>query len=160
MTNTQKMIKAAAKIQFDQMFLKGRVNDGNVEAKYPNSAFISIVTPHSEDEAHFFTQDHDNVLNLEFEDADPSMIIKWSSEAILFDRYTHGQKILDFIKKNKDKSFLIHCNAGTGRAYAIAKFIQEYFNTDLEKFEKMNPKGCQNVWILKELHLCLNEADI
>lgn len=41
-------------------------------------------------------------------------------------------QILDFIEKNKDKNFIIHCAAGISRSAAVAQFISEAYGHGLK----------------------------
>lgn len=39
-----------------------------------------------------------------------------------------AKKLISFIKKNKEKDFLIHCEFGKSRSVAVGLFIEKYFD--------------------------------
>jgi predicted protein tyrosine phosphatase len=84
----------------------------------------------------------DNVLNLDFDDIDPTSIgLPDTTEEYSF---TDGKKVyfftaamaketIDFIEKHKEKNFFIHCSAGLSRSQAFVKYIKNvYFDNDWE----------------------------
>jgi len=69
------------------------------------------------------------ILRLEFDD-----IV--SIEEALIDKlqpFTNEQRdqVIDFINENKNRNFVIHCDAGISRSVAIGIFIQNKFNGEL-----------------------------
>ena len=101
-----------------------------------------------EDEYHV-CNDAENVLNLNFDDVDPTHLdLDDDIETFTYKRNNNtitsihfftkemANKSVDFIEKNKDKNFFIHCSAGISRSQAFVLFIQNtYFDN---KFE-LNP---------------------
>lgn len=53
--------------------------------------------------------------------------------------------IKEFILKNKDKKFIVHCSAGISRSSAIGMYIEEILNNDEEE-RKINQDLILNHW--------------
>jgi predicted protein tyrosine phosphatase len=142
------------KIAFDRAMRQYNLSDDNVEGMQ-NSALISIISPDSyQYESHFFTRDHVNVLNLEFDDADPDMVEEYSRAGFpihLFEK-EDAIRIINFVRLNKDKTFFIHCTAGRSRSGAVGFFIRQILQRDYEQFCKDNPKIVLNGFILQMLN--------
>ena len=105
------------------------LNDDNVEDS--NMAFISIIgTPacltyylDEGDTKHYFN-DHENVLNLDFDDIGNDVIFNGHHFKTM--TMEQAEKAVDFIDKMLDKGvtlFMIHCRAGMSRSRAIFEFI-------------------------------------
>lgn len=39
----------------------------------------------------------------------------------------HAKEMIDFIKKNNDKDFVIHCEYGKKRSVAVAVFLKNFY---------------------------------
>ena len=69
----------------------------------------------------------ENVLKLNFDD------ITESARSIGEDKFAYGmnvdqaKQIVDFIDKNIDKDFYIHCHAGKSRSQAIVRYILDFY---------------------------------
>ena len=104
-----------------------------------NIAIISIVnTVTSEDETYHICTG-DNVLNLDFDDADPlanglsddiETFVLENGLVIHFFTTAMAQQVINFIEEHKDKDFYIHCAAGISRSQAFVKYIKNvyYYN--------------------------------
>jgi hypothetical protein len=109
-------------------------NDENIPV---DSAFISIccqpeikknyleAVKHETDE-HWFKSDHDNVLNVDFDD-----ILMEKAETKYGMAYgmseADAKKIIQFIENNKEKqNWYIHCRSGKSRSVATGMFIKKY----------------------------------
>ena len=120
---------------FDEKMKEYGLTDENVEAKYPNSAFISIIgTPEclkyyleEEDTVHYFSNEHPNVLNLEFDDI-PKDEIEYHGHIFKGLSMDQAKKIYDFVEANLGKDFFIHCRAGKSRSMAIGHYIKDFYN--------------------------------
>ena len=99
------------------------------------------------DEYHI-CKDAPNVLNLDFDDIDPmhldldNNLDKFTYKrnnkinTVYFFTNSMAEKSIEFIERNKDKHFFIHCSAGISRSQAFVRFIENtYYN---KKFE-LNP---------------------
>lgn len=100
-------------------------NDGN---RPENSAFISICclpeikkgyleAVKKETDEHWFKENHENVLNVEFDD-----ILMEKAETEYGTAYgmtdEDAKKIIEFIDKNKDKqNWYLHCRSGRSSRY-------------------------------------------
>jgi len=152
-------IKVLSKKLFDTMMHFRGINDETVET-FADHAFISIrcsdnaikqfdgkrtdVTAH-----HWFQSSHPNVLNIAFDDIGP----KLKEENLTFTLFdeTHAVQILDFWKKNRGKTWYIHCTAGKSRSGACGDFIRQIEGYDLETFQRDNPIVDPNGHILRIL---------
>jgi protein-tyrosine phosphatase len=105
------------------------LNDDNVEDS--NMAFISIIgTPacltyylDEGDTKHYFN-DHENVLNLDFDDIGNDVIFNGNHFKTM--TMEQAEKAVDFIDKMLDKGvtlFMIHCRAGMSRSRAFGEFV-------------------------------------
>lgn len=110
-----------------------------------NVAIISILEP---DEAnHHFFAEAANVLNVEFDDVDPTDWGAKRGETV----YDPGngylvyaldddmaQRITTFIENNKDCDFYIHCAVGASRSQGVVRYILDtYEDVDWQ----MNPNN-------------------
>ena len=108
-----------------------------------NVAIISINNSkyaHVEDEYHIFPS-ADNVLNLDFDDIDPMALgldeyteihtynTAYGDNTIQFFTDKMASDAVNFIDRNIDKDFYIHCSAGVSRSQAFVRYISTtYFN--------------------------------
>ena len=118
-----------------------------------NVAIISINNSESVGsiEEYHICKDADNVLNLNFDDVDPEPLglsedienytykYQDGTEVILqLFTNTMAEKAVDFIEKNKNKNFYIHCSAGVSRSQAFVRYIQ---NVYCDKDWETNPNN-------------------
>lgn len=125
---------------FDTIMKGNNWNDDNIPE---NAAFISICClpeikhgyleeiKHETDE-HWFKENHDNVLNIEFDD-----IVTEKAETPYGIAYgmsdDNAKKIIEFIDKNKEKqNWYLHCRSGRSRSVATGMFIKKYLH---EKYD-------------------------
>ena len=129
------VIHVLPKYRFDSKMEQEGWNDTNI----PNDkAFISICClpeikknyledyKHKTDE-HWFTENHPNVLNLNFDDIqEDKKETAWGMAYGMTDE--DANKIVEFAKQNADKEDLyIHCMAGKSRSVAVGLALKEYF---------------------------------
>jgi len=110
---------------------KENIDDTNIESK-TDIAIISI-RGKIDDNPHYFTTNHYNVLNMTFDDI--------TFEDDIYKAITRDQakEIYNFIKTNINKGvkqFLIHCAAGISRSGAVGQFINDFYGS--ENFEIIN----------------------
>lgn len=68
----------------------------------------------------------------------------------------HARQILDFVKMHKDKTFLIHCEAGRSRSPAVAAAISKLvMNDDMIWFKNYTP----NRWVYRVIMTYANSID-
>lgn len=144
-------------VEFDQYCYENKWNDDNVN-ELNNHAFISIIGTKEcqkyyleEDEYHWFKKNHNNVLNLEFDDIEHD--IDWKGHQFKALNENDAIKIVDFIENNIGKTFYIHCRAGVSRSGAIGSYInQMYYKIyNDEQFIKDNPRISPNGHVLRLL---------
>ena len=114
-------------VEFDQYCYENKWDDDNVD-ELNNHAFISIIGTKEcqkyyleEDEYHWFKENHNNVLNLEFDDIEHD--IDYNGHLFKALNEKDAEKLVDFIDNNIGKHFIIHCRAGRSRSQAIFKYI-------------------------------------
>lgn len=107
-------------------------------------ALISISTPGVEYDRHPNYTKWGDVIELEFDDVDRLM-----HGCIRFDA-NRAKKLIEFIEKNKDRDFAVHCDAGISRSPAVGMFISEKYGHDLEMHSYLNTEH-HNKWVLKIL---------
>ena len=120
-------------------------NDSNLP---DNVAFISICcteTGNSSYETHLLSDNHDNVINLDFDDINGYTLkdqfpdddyVKDNPARGLNDE--QGLQLVKFIENNIGKDIYVHCSAGVSRSQGVVKFILEYYN-DYYKESDTNP---------------------
>ena len=112
-------------------------NDSNLP---DNAAFISICcteTDNSSYETHLLSDNHDNVINLDFDDINGYTLkdqfpdderVKDNSARGINDE--QGLQLVKFIENNIGKDIYVHCSAGVSRSQGVVKFILEYKESD------------------------------
>jgi len=119
---------------FEDVMYRLDIRDENVKNFEKRLAFISILEPRC---GHWFKSNHENVLNIDFYDLETD-IEEMGYKAITPEQ---ADEIIDFIEKNQEKQFHIHCHAGLSRSAGVAWFIRDYYDwVDKEKFDR-NYKG-------------------
>ena len=134
-------VRIFSHVDFDDFCEKNNFTDSNIE-EMDEIAIISIIgtpevleyylqEPHTE---HWFKNNHDNVLNLEFDDVSEDRVFEYKNgldEITKIHAFTitdeQAKQIVDFIEKNIGKTFLIHCKAGFSRSPAVGRFIIDYY---------------------------------
>ena len=120
---------------FDEKMREMGLNDNNIES-HSDMSFISVIGTREcleyyldEGETkHYFSDNHKNVLNLDFDDISNDVIYNGH----LFKTMTmeQAEKTLEFIEniinEGYDVKFFIHCRAGYSRSRAVAEFIYRY----------------------------------
>ena len=117
---------------FDRKMMELDLNDENVNKS--NMAFISIIgTPEclnyyldEGDTKHYFI-DHDNVLNLEFDDIGDDVM--YNGHHFKTINMNQAEQAVDFIEKVLKcnvECIYIHCRAGMSRSRAFGEFIYRY----------------------------------
>ena len=114
-------------------------NNWNDENRPEDSAFISICclpeikkgyleAVKKETDEHWFKENHENVLNVDFDD-----ILMEKAETEYGTAYgmtdEDAKKIIEFIDNNKDKkNWYLYCRSGRSRSVATGMFIKKYLN--------------------------------
>lgn len=143
------MILILSKDYFNYILSSKNINDDNVIEKI-DLAFISIND--STSKYSYFKKDHKNVITLKFDD-----LIEPLFDYVLFNK-DHAKILLEFIERNKDKKFIIHCEAGISRSGAIGQFINDtYKKMDESKFKELNKHISPNQLVYNTLKNMYNE---
>lgn len=112
------------------------------------TACISIsCTPEEQYEMHNHITKTSGLLNSEFLTDDILTLNFLDNESGITD--SDAQRITKFIEANKDKDFLIHCFVGVSRSGAVAKFINEYLELDIQY---LNDYTLYNTYVFNKLN--------
>ena len=125
---------------FDSLMTYLNLDDSNVELNN-NLAMISIicsyecnntymVEKHGIGDVHHFKEDHQNVLNINFDDLENDKLVDGLTYKTI--NTEQADILVNFIFGNIGRDFIIHCHAGISRSGAIAQFIRDYFNNDFD----------------------------
>ena len=147
---------------FDEKMKGMNLNDGNVDTM--NMGFISIIGTEEclkyyldeEKTKHYFNNEHENVLNLDFDDITVDVLYNGH----LFKAMTmeQAETSIDFIEKMLDKGvdeIKIHCRAGYSRSRAVAEFIYrlcEERGIDVEYLDRNDYTTMLNQGVLRRLN--------
>lgn len=125
-------------------------------------------------EEYHICKDAPNVLNLNFDDIDPTHLEldnnietytytqKHDGKEITIEFFTKemASRAVKFIEDNKDKNFYIHCSAGVSRSQAFVKYIMNmYEHVDWET-NPNNPCIHPNSFVYQKLKQAWRESDI
>ena len=155
-------ISVFSHIDFDVKMYKLGLTDDNVEECNNLNAFISIIGTNeshkyylNDDEFHWFKVNHENVLNIEFDDINEDELMY---KGVKFKGITNAQaeQVVDFIEKHKGKNWFLHCRAGKSRSQAVTRYIldiygEEYGYNEKESCRKDNPCKTPNINVLTKL---------
>lgn len=109
------------------------------DEKVPDNVAIISITDVIKTRHYHICKDAINVLNLDFDDADPmgyglddnTKVYNNDLNIIYFFTKEMADKAVKFIETNKDKHFVIHCGAGVSRSQAFIKYIKTiYYDND------------------------------
>ena len=134
------MVRVYSKQEFDEN-LKGIPMYSEIVRE---NAFISI-TGNIDKEKHLLSDDISNVLNLRFDDVDADELDVWcygeNAGKITAKGISREQvkDIVDFVLRNKDKNFHVHCHAGISRSGAVGSFIVQLLDGDTREFFANHP---------------------
>lgn len=139
-------------------------NDSNIPT---DKAFVSICCteeckqgylkakdPEAYDD-HWFKEDHDNVINLNFDDIIDDEMVSKTNEGIFTYRCISKEdaaRLYKFIEKNNGKDFIIHCRAGKSRSQGVARFLYDCYGYENGRLE--NPCLYPNVNVVSKLKRC------
>jgi predicted protein tyrosine phosphatase len=147
-------VHVLSKMEFDGLMKQNGINDSSVE-RFDSIMFISIVDTENR-QGPYFNEDHDNVINLRFDD------VENDNEASPTQEYEtrafsekQAKKLYEFIKKHREKeTCIVHCMAGISRSGAVGTFVNGFCQGDWERFKRDNPYIMPN----PRVHRMLNEA--
>lgn len=147
-------------IKFIDVFNRKQVG---VLAPRENTAIISISEPGA---AALLRHGWNPILRLEFHDlCDSDKVLKNDT----FFTEEMANTLWDFIHENKDRNFVVHCDAGISRSVAVGQIISELFpDTHELKLHAVRDTRFANPLVLRLMHKKfwneklndLNEADI
>lgn len=140
-------IQAIPKSTFDKHF------SNDAFSYYDYACFISILDCDNDELKYDTTLD--NFLQVKMWDIEEDAIDR---NGLKFEKPSDVelQKIVDFVNKHKDKvSCIIHCSAGISRSGAVASFMYDKFQSEVDKesFVKNNKQILPNLYIKKRLML-------
>ena len=154
--DTTKMnIDIISRKNFDLKMITDGITDQTIE-DYSSKAFICILsTPAISifNTEPYFKLPHPNVLSLTFDDLtdkDLSVLKEYPGSRLM--DLEDAKKIVDFVARNKERDFVIHCSAGISRSGAIGTYIQQNYGTDYDLLIQKNPAISPNYYILSLLN--------
>lgn len=142
------------------IFLETMTNTGflaDPEA-HPNTASISI---YGSFEDPVFTQEHTNVLSLQFDDiSDVEAARSVHNKLNLFSEIDID-KIYAFAKCNQHAdTWFVHCSAGQSRSGAVGLFLCDYFDVPYQEYMQTNPQVIPNMYVYTKLKAKLWNAQL
>lgn len=148
-------------IEFEQIAI-----ENNWDKEVPNDiAIISINYSNLVENERHICKSNTNVLNLNFDDVDPTTYGLSEDESCYIDNdiilvfFTNemAKQVVEFIEANKNKNFYIHCSAGISRSQAIVKYIKNvYYEYDWET-NPNNPCLYPNGFVFQKLKQAYRE---
>ena len=132
-------VNILSKLEFDKLMSHNSITDENVE-KFDNIMFISIVDTQNK-KGPYFKSDHDNVINLRFDDVEKSgEASPTQKEFTKAFSAKQAKDLYNFIKKHDEKeTCIVHCMAGISRSGAVGTFVNDFYKGDLDRFKRENP---------------------
>lgn len=160
-----KLVYALSYREFIDTMHNNKVTEENIEERL--GAIIEIM---GEQDFMFFPfyfkHEHHNVLRLTFDDVDERLDVKLFGEPqdngreyipVVPMSEDQAKLIIKFVEANENaKAFFVHCAAGISRSAAVAKWIDQKFNTDDTIFNVNNPIIKPNQRILSILRKLSN----
>ena len=155
--NKDKIITVLSHQRFDEKMEEMGVNDSNVET-FEDYAFISIIGTdeclkwylHEEGTKHWFKEEHDNVLNLEFDDLEND--IEYFGHTFKAMSEEQAEKTFHFIERNLGRNFIIHCRAGMSRSQGVAFFIKDTYNDWFKEEQPSMNRDFANKGVIRKLN--------
>lgn len=144
-------VMVLSKREFDHTMNHYNLNDDNIEQNFVKFAIISINNTDDDLLLPFFKDNHENVLNLFFDDVTEDL---YNDDFLICKAMTEddAKKIIEFIDRNKDRNFIVHCSAGISRSGAVGTFITEYLEKDYKLFKEHNKHISPNHMVLSMLN--------
>lgn len=146
---------------FDEKMKELNLNDSSVEDT--NVAYISIIGTQEcliyyldEGNTKHYFKDHENVLNLDFDDIEDDVMYNGHHFKTL--RIEDAERSIDFIEKMIEKGvekFYIHCRAGYSRSRAYGEFIYRYCqenDVEVEYSDRDDYNTMLNSGVLRKLN--------
>lgn len=155
------MIEVLSHSKFEDKMKEMHLDDSNVES-LKDSAFISIIGTkeclekylHEASTRHFFKSNHDNVINLDFDDVDCDGM----HEDVQFKCISKEQALalvnfIDRIAAQNRKNVYIHCRAGISRSRAVAEYIARHYSIQYDGSERKLSYYRLNNGVLRRLEM-------
>lgn len=116
---------------------------------------------HETDE-HWFKEQHDNVLNVDFDDiVTPTKVTEYGTAYGISDE--QAETIVKFVLGHADvENWYIHCRAGRCRSVAVGQFIKELMETKFNKrvtYRKTRLITYQNEFVASKLKAALQRIE-
>ena len=134
------------------------IDDDNVETMLdaPIPAYLICVSNSMDKDTKIFERNHENVLNLTFDDSTFNQ-----KDVVLFTR-EQADEILRFVeplKKLKSYNLTVQCEAGMSRSGAIGEVLNDYLGLDYKEFKYMNPQVMPNSLVRSILKKAIEEKE-
>ena len=105
------------------------------------------------EDPHWFGKEHDNVLNVEFDDITED-VQHITDPGVGFTAYgldpATARRMVAFIRDHRGMDFAVHCRAGKSRSQAVVRFIMDIY-PEYDETNPDNPCMFPNVHTLGKL---------
>lgn len=138
-------------------------NDSNLP---DNAAFISICDIEKGNfspddfayETHLLSDNHDNVINLDFDDiCGYTLADQFPNDERFLDNHARGlndeqaEKLFDFIELHINDDIYVHCAAGVSRSQGVIRFILDCYPERDNETNPNNPCAFPNIHVVSLL---------
>ena len=90
---------------------------------------------------HYFKTETPDIINLDFEDiTEPKVIYRGRVNKGISQE--QADRLCEFIERNQDKDFYVHCEAGYSRSQGVVRYILDVYGEEHE-FETLRNNPCQ-----------------
>jgi len=144
-------VKILSKPEFNQVMGNNKIDDSNVD-QIP-AALISINDTHGNWSVSWFDRDHPNVLRLWFDDVEHNNEVSpTNQDSCSAFSEDQAHQVIEFVKNNREKNFIVHCSAGISRSGAVGTFINGYCGGNWDEFKGSNPHILPNPRVSRMLN--------
>ena len=152
--------------EFNRLMVRNGITPQNVESK-TDLMLISICgSDPLDDNVHYFPENKENVLNLNFDDCDKDFTFRdyVTNEEITNKAFTEEQamEVYNFLNINKDKNrktCIVHCAAGISRSAGISVIVNEFFGGNYNQLKYDNPQIQPNGHVIRLMHKIMRGTD-
>lgn len=130
--------------------------------KNENTVLISITDPKSKKLSKFILDQFEEKISIQFWDIEED----FAQYKIISQK--QGREIFDFINKNRDKNFLIHCEAGISRSAGVGLAVVCGIDCNWDKYLfktspniiSSHPRYCPNLTVFDTIYNCSLKSEL
>lgn len=128
-------------------------NDWTSENYPEHSAFISICNTQGgsdfmfvDEIEHHFKTETENIINLDFDDiTEPESYYNGKIDKGITEE--DALRLAEFIEKNIDNDFYVHCEAGYSRSQGVVRYILDVYGEENFETRRCNPCNTPNLFV-------------